>query len=1567
MINKNLNGFLNQINKKEKLETLKYICLRKDTHKAKNFINNYIEDKHSIYDNLIGDLKSTNDTKKPIIETLIKCKFEENYWQTNKETLFKKAYDVKNEEIMEFISSCGSNLELWRDTHNRSLLKIALDKNDLNEMKKLLKYGANPDYYRNSNKERLVYEAFYKNKKEALKLLLNHGANPNGQILLKAIEKKDIEICEMLIKASSDPYCEVEPYIGKKLNSMPIFNMDYNTFKIFYDKGLIGEEIITKMPMNTFIQNTIKAFNSSSNKDRIKIFEFIFTKIIKPKDWESKNGDINIQNAMSNDELIEGLKMLHRLGFNLNYKSQDGYTPLETALKNEQFKAFLYLIELGINQNFNSENKEEFSKAILRAYKEKNYEILKAISKNRLLYDSFSNKINKKLLLKAYQDKNIEELRSILKNKVDPDLVKNKNDLSLLHSACIEGIENIAKLLLEYGANPNLKSKEQSYTPIHCAARNGHTKIIKLLAKSKNINFNIEDKKGFTPLDYALIYKHFETMKALLDIGTKKINKPENYKKITYEEYKSNHNKNLEIIFKSGIHPDLCRDKYERTLLFAACLSRDIDKIKLLLKYGANPNLQGKDKYGYAPIHCIAQSGDIDLLKIIINNSKVKIDFDIKDKSNHNAMYHAFKYKKFKMMEIIKDSGSKEIPKFENAIIIKEYNENNIENLENIFKSGIHPGSYVNNDGITLLHIASYDKGKIEMIKLLLKYGANPNLKGTKYGYSSIHHASQKGHIKIIKLLASCKNINFDIRDKKGFTPLDHALRYKQFKTMQTLIDLGAKNINNLEDHKKIISKEYRSNHNKNLKIIFKSGIHPDFYKDKYNRTLLYDACLSEDIEKIKLLLKYGANFNLQGKDKYGYSPIHCIAQMGNTDLLKTIINNSKVKIDFDIKDNFGNSPIYHAFRYKKFKMMEILKSCGAKEIPKSQNAIIIKEYNENNIANLEIIFKCGIHPDTFRDKKGKTILHYACTEGKTEMVNLLLKYGANPNLQSRDEYGYTPIHWAMQNGHSKVLEIFKKYKTNLNILDKKEVTPLIRAYNENQYETLKKLLELKENPNLWRDKKGETLLHYACADGKEKMLKLLLKYGANPNLQGTDEWNYTPIHWAAQKGNVEIIKLIANKSKIKVNFDIKDKKGYTPLDRAFQSKHYKTMQTLINSGAIDMPNVKNHIDIIRNEYDRKNLDNLRIIFDSGIHPDLWKSKNKETLLHCACISRQKEIVKLLLEKGADPNLQSADEYGYTPIHWAAQKGFVEILKILKSFNADFNILDKRGINPLVSAYNENDLKTMKILLERGADPNLWKDTKGETLLHYACRKGKTEIIKLLLEYGANPNLQSKDAFGYTPIHWVAQEGYNNIIDLIADNSKIDIDFDIKDKKGYTPLDRAFQSGHFKVMEILTNLGAEDISNAKKHINIIKDEYDKNNYKNLEIIFELNINPDKYKDKDGETLLHYACKDGKLAMVKLLLEYGANPNLKGTDKYGYTPIHWAVQKGHNEIINIIANNSMIEANFDIKDKKGYTPLDRALEKKHFKTMKILMNEGAKHIPNAKNNADVISNEYINKR
>ena len=149
------------------------------------------------------------------------------------------------------------------------------------------------------------------------------------------------------------------------------------------------------------------------------------------------------------------------------------------------------------------------------------------------------------------------------------------------------------------------------------------------------------------------------------------------------------------------------------------------------------------------------------------------------------------------------------------------------------------------------------------------------------------------------------------------------------------------------------------------------------------------------------------------------------------------------------------------------------------------------------------------------------------------------------------------------------------------------------------------------------------------------------------------------------------------------------------------------------------------------------------------------------------------EYIKLLLDAGADPNArmiestetrtvftnQWLDEEGATAFLRASQSGDVELMRLLLERGADPHIYTKLGVTPLAVAAGigwvegvtserspEQTVEAVKMLLDLGIDPDYQAET-GRVALHGAAHKGATEVVRVLVAAGARMDIRD---FGNT-------------------------------------------------------------------------------------------------------------------------------------------------------------------------------------------------------------------------
>lgn len=112
-------------------------------------------------------------------------------------------------------------------------------------------------------------------------------------------------------------------------------------------------------------------------------------------------------------------------------------------------------------------------------------------------------------------------------------------------------------------------------------------------------------------------------------------------------------------------------------------------------------------------------------------------------------------------------------------------------------------------------------------------------------------------------------------------------------------------------------------------------------------------------------------------------------------------------------------------------------------------------------------------------------------------------------------------------------------------------------------------------------------------------------------------------------------------------------------------------------------------------------------------------------------------VVKFLLDKGANPNIASNNQFKVTPIHSACAISHFDIAELLIEHGADANAKQMQGVTPLHSAAHNGQTKLSKLLIDNGADINAKMDT-GQTPLFMANEKDFQETADLIIKHGGH-------------------------------------------------------------------------------------------------------------------------------------------------------------------------------------------------------------------------------------
>jgi len=161
-------------------------------------------------------------------------------------------------------------------------------------------------------------------------------------------------------------------------------------------------------------------------------------------------------------------------------------------------------------------------------------------------------------------------------------------------------------------------------------------------------------------------------------------------------------------------------------------------------------------------------------------------------------------------------------------------------------------------------------------------------------------------------------------------------------------------------------------------------------------------------------------------------------------------------------------------------------------------------------------------------------------------------------------------------------------------------------------------------------------------------------------------------------------------------------------------------------------------------------IDIVKELIAKGVDINV-KDEVGSTPLHTAAFSGHFEIVKFLIENGADVNAVN-DEFGETPIFNAVAKGHIDIVKYLIEKGARLDIINKKAKSSVLhQAVFWGDLSLVKLFVEKGVQLEL-KNIDNDTALCLCMKLKRYEMAKYLIEKGANVNTQCMT--GRTPLHF---------------------------------------------------------------------------------------------------------------------------------------------------------------------------------------------------------------------
>ncbi|CAB0029690.1 unnamed protein product [Trichogramma brassicae] len=849
------------------------------------------------------------------------------------------------------------------------------------------------------------------------------------------------------------------------------------------------------------------------------------------------------------------------------------------------------------------------------------------------------------------------------------------------------------------------------------------------------------------------------------------------------------------------------------------------------------------------------------------------------------------------------------------------------EVIELLLRRGADP-NLINNKGLTPLQIICNEYNDYDLAKMVFElshYKYRPvqvNLQDN-FGDTLLHVALSRNHKNLFGLLLKY-GADPNLANANGFTPLLIILNlYNDYDLAEMLFELS---------------------HDKYKPLLVNA-------QDKFGNTLIHVTLSRGHKNFFELLLRNGANPNLPNAK--GLTPLQIICKdvQDNLDWLQMLFELSQCKpVQVNVQDDKGNTPLLLALRStccKKKEVVELLLKNGSDPNladDKGWTPLVIICNDDRDDFNLAKMLFDLSHDQfqpvqvNFQDHAGNTPLHVALYRGRRNLFEILLRNGANPNLanakgltplqiiccRNRDDYklakmifelsheryrpvkvnvqdkaGQTPLHDAMLFGHRNLVQVLLKNDANPNSVNIMGLTPLHMICTEQYYDRLAQIFfEVNDAKHQLvkvnvQNKLGNAPLHFALHLRNERLIELLLRRGADPNL--TDEKGLTPLHIIcndrySDHKMAEIFFKINQVNQL-VQVDARDKLGRTPLQIAVANFKPELVNLLLDRGAdissFVFPSESYFSERLK-RYKKKfslELVTSALAVIESLQKRGYELKGSDALTIIKLFSKLK-----LFEKSSD-----VEEFCYDDERFVREANKIMIIPSLSLYD-------------LIQLQPEEDEKIITFM-------DYWKfwcsDIRENTV-----HQDRTGTHTTQRDYeGQLPNL--RDIFRPQAIDWLLTESVKDV------DGKV-----IKPK----PLMDFIISTGYKDEPIIDEDGKPLIYRTtpvhQAHIEwVLAKDY-------LPDLFEIYRFDVNYTDDNGLTHFHVACEHGLDDVVKKFLEFDQDPNLvqktvegqeeeKEEEEDVNPPLHSALCWSHKKVVELLLKNG---ADPNLVNAKGFTPL-----------------------------------------
>ena len=379
----------------------------------------------------------------------------------------------------------------------------------------------------------------------------------------------------------------------------------------------------------------------------------------------------------------------------------------------------------------------------------------------------------------------------------------------------------------------------------------------------------------------------------------------------------------------------------------------------------------------------------------------------------------------------------------------------------------------------------------------------------------------------------------------------------------------------------------------------------------------------------------------------------------------------AKPLLEKALEETKGDRRVY-SYALDRYGFLLLSEKTGQKTTPATGGSALYACAQANQTPLVELLLGKGA--DVNADNgSGWTPLHIAIEKGHTDLAHLLLNKGAKVDTVTLN--GQTPLLTALRSGMSEIAWRVMKNGADINVAGPDGWTPLHMALRYGCVDAATNLivkgadLRAKTNSN-W------TPLLFALQHGHFQIAQYLIEQGVDYDVVNVEGW--AALHMALQYGRPDLAKRMIEKG---ANVNILGDQHRTPLHYAVFNNHTEIAKILIEKGAnvnaqtLTEGSSPFHLAALKGD-----LDILKIMSDKGADLNKPDSKGMTALMY-ALGGEQRNAALFLIGKGVD--LHALNQGKDNALHYAAQQGYVDVIRLLLEQRVDRNIKDKDGETPL--------------------------------------------------------------------------------------------------------------------------------------------------------------------------------------------------------------------------------------------------------------------------------------------